>query len=48
MNNNNIDTQNQPENNPNQFQNVPTMSPTKAAVLGLIAVFLFFNLAADF
>lgn len=33
----------QPENNPNQFQNVPTMSPTKAAVLGLIAVFFIFQ-----
>jgi len=43
MNNNNIDTQNQSENNPNKFQNVPTMSPTKAAVLGLIAVFFIFQ-----
>lgn len=40
MNNENMT---QPENNSDQFQNVPTMSPTKAAVLGLIAVFFIFQ-----
>ena len=40
MNNENMT---QPENNSDQFKNVPTMSPTKAAVLGLIAVFFIFQ-----
>lgn len=40
MNNENMT---QPENNSDEFKNVPTMSPTKAAVLGLIAVFFIFQ-----
>ena len=39
---NNIDN-NSPEPSGDRFRNIPTMSPNKAAILGLIAVFFIFQ-----